>query len=163
MSANPNWPRWIFATVSKHFTDAAAAVSIPLFIEGQHRNTRTDKELFELRMDGPTLREVSKGCWILRIEINVLVQSTMDDANYHRIHQNVGIAIAAFDKVIPVYRLGKNDPDPDDQSFLGCLQLIQNRETHDFLEINHFGQIDIKTKLMQASVEGHYKMLLQTS
>ena len=163
MSANPNWPRWIFATVSRHFAAAAATAGLPLFIEGQHRNTRKLKDFFELRMDGPTLREVSKGCWVLRIEINILVQSTMDDSNYHRIHQNVGIAIAAFEKAISVFKLGKNTPTPDDQSFLGCLTLLQNAETRDFIEINHFGQIDIKTKLIQASVEGHYAMLLQTS
>lgn len=163
MSANPNWPRWIFATVSKHFTDAAAVANLPMFIEGQHRNTRKLKDFFELRMDGPTLREVSKGCWVLRIEVNILVQSTMNDSNYHRIHQNVGILSAAFVKSIAVFKLGKDDPDPDDQTFLGCLNLLQNRESQDFLEINHFGQIEVNTKLVQASVEGHYSMLLQTS
>lgn len=157
MSANPNWPRWIFATVSKHFADALT----PLFIEGQHRDTRELKDFFEMRLDGPTLREVSKGYWILRIEINILVQSAMDDKNYHRIHQSVGNAAAAFDAVINVYKYGNNIQ--DDQSFVGCLRLLQNRETRDYLEINHFGQIDKKTKLMQATVEGHYQMELETS
>ena len=83
----------------------------------------------------------------------------MDDTNYHRIHQNVGIAAAAFAPAITVLRYGNNNP-PDDQSFVGCLQLLQNRERRDFVEINHFGQIDVKTNLMQASVEGHYKMVL---
>jgi len=161
MSADPNWPRWIFATVSRHFVEAASAAEIPLFIEGQHRATRKIKDLFELRLDGPTLREVSKGCWILQCQINILVQSTMDDKNYHRIHQNVGIAAAAFAPAIDVFRLGNNPQ--DDQTFVGCLQLLQNRETRDYIEVNHFGQIDIKTLLMQASVEGHYKMVLQTS
>lgn len=85
----------------------------------------------------------------------------MDEKNYHRIHQNVGIAAGAFKPAISVFKLG-NGID-DDQSFVGCLQLLQNRETRDFIEINHFGQIDVKTLLMQASVEGHYKMVLQTS
>ena len=161
MSANPNWPRWIFATVSKHFTEAAQEAELPLFIEGQHRSTRKYKDLLELRMDGPTLREPSKGCWYLRLEINILIQSTMDDKNYHRIHQNVGVVAAAFEKAISVYKYGNNPQ--DDKTFVGCLQLIQNRETRDFIEINHFGQIDPKTNLMQASVEGHYKMVLQTS
>jgi len=156
-----NWPRWIFASVSKHFLDAASAESIPLFIEGQHRDTRLEKDFFELRTDGPTLREVSKGCFVFGLEINIIVQSAMNDTNYHRIHQNVGVAAAAFDKGIPVYKKGSG-PD-DDQSFVGCLQLLQNRETRDFVEINHFGQIDKQTKLMQASVEGHYRMYLQTS
>jgi len=147
--------------VSKHFFDAAAAESIPLFIEGQHRNTRLLKDFFEMRTDGPTLREVSKGCYILGLEINILVQSAMNDTNYHTIHQNVGVAAAAFEKGIPVYKKGSG-PD-DDQSFVGCLQLLQSRESRDYVEINHFGQIDTKTNLMQASVEGHYEMTLQTS
>jgi len=161
MSANPNWPRWIFATVSKHFLAKAQEAGLHLFIEGQHRDTRKRKDFLELRLDGPTLLEPSKGCWILRIEVNILIQSTMDDKNYHRIHQNVGVAAAAFNPAITVYKYGNNLQ--DDATFVGCLQLIQNRETRDFLEINHFGQIDPKTNLMQASVEGHYKMVLQTS
>lgn len=161
MSADPNWARWIFASISRHFADAASVATIPLFIEGQHRDTRELKDFFELRVDGPNLREVSKGCWLLRVEINVLVQSTMDDDNYHRIHQNVGICSVAFDKVINVYRKGTGPF--DDQSFVGCLRLLQDRERRDYLEINHFGQIDVKTKLMQATVEGHYRMELQTS
>lgn len=161
MSSNPNWPRWIFATASKHFLAAATAAGIPLFIEGQHRATRLEKDLFELRMDGPNLREVSKDCWILDIEFNILVQSTMSDSNYHRIHQSVGIAAAAFEPAISVFKFGNGIE--DDQSFVGCLQLLQNRESRDYVEINHFGQIDVQTKLMQASVEGHYKMVLQTS
>ena len=161
MSANPNWPRWIFATVSKHFTDASQVAGTPLFIEGQHRDTSKLKDFYELRLDGPTLREVSKGCWILRIEINILATSVMNDSNYHTIHQLVGNAAAAFEKAITVLKYGNNPQ--DDKTFVGCLQLIQDRETRDFIEINHFGQVDVKTKLMQASVEGHYKMVLETS
>ncbi len=112
-------------------------------------------------MDGTCLREVSKGCWLLRVEFNILIQSTMDETNYHRIHQNVGVAAESCRKTISVWKKG-NSPQ-DDQSFVGCLQLLQNRETRDFVEINHFGQIDKKTLLMQASVEAHYKLQLQTS
>jgi len=161
MSANPNWPRWIFATISRHFTDAAQLAGLPLFIEGQHRATRDFKDFFELRLDGPLMREISKDCWLLQIEVNILVQSIMDEKNYHRLHQNVGTLTAAFEKSINVWRYGNNPQ--DDKSFVGCLQLLQDSEHRDYLEVNHFGQIDIKTKLIQATVEGHYKMLLQTS
>jgi hypothetical protein len=161
MNINKNWSRWIFASLSKHFADAYAAAGIPLFIEGQHRNTRLLANFFELRVDGPTLREVSKGCWIFRVEVNILVQSAMNDTNYHVVHQNVGIAASAFEKGIPVFKKGSGAD--DDQSFVGCLQLLQNERSRDFVEINHFGQIDVKTKLMQATVEGHYEMTLQTS
>ena len=157
MAINPNWSRWIFASLSKHFYDAYTAAGVPLFIEGQHRDTRQLPDFFEMRVDGPDLHEISKDCYYFRVEVNILVQSVMNDTNYHRIHQNVGVAAAAFAKAIPVYRKG-NGPQ-DDQSFVGCLQLLQNKSSRDFLEINHFGQIDVSTKLIQATVEGHYKMI----
>ncbi len=157
MSANKNWARWTHASIGDHFTTHFAAESLPLFIEGQHRDTSSLQDFVELRIDGPTLTEVSKDCWLFRVEVNILITSVMDDANYHRIQQNVGICQAGFTS-INVFRYG-NGLD-DDQSFLGCLQLLQNKTNRDFLEANQFGQIDIKTHILQATVEGHYKMLL---
>lgn len=157
-AANPNWARWTFASVSKHFDDRRAG--IPMFIEGQHRDTKELKDYFELRMDGPTLLEVSRGCWKLRVEVNILATSAFDESNYHRIHQNVGILQSAFTS-IEVYRYGTG-PD-DDGTFLGCLKLLQNPSNRDFLELNHFGRIDIDTPLTQATVEGHYEMQLDTA
>lgn len=158
MSSNKNWPRWTFASVCKHFDDRRNG--LPLFIEGQHRATSELKDYLELRMDGPTLREVSKGCWLLRIEINILVSSAFDEENYHRIHQNVGIVQTAFTS-IPVFKYG-DGPD-DDQSYVGCYILQQNLASRDFLELNHFGRIDISIPLCQATVEGHYIMTLDTN
>lgn len=156
MPPNKNWARWTFASVSKHFDDHRQGLE--LFIEGQHRNTKDLENYLELRMDGPTLREVSKGCWKLRIEINVLITSAFREDEYHRPHQNAGIAQAAFTKIISAFRFG-NGPD-DDDSFLGCYQLQQSNTTRDFIELNHFGRIDINTPLVQATVEGHYIMTL---
>ncbi len=155
MSSNKNWPRWSFASVSKHFDDRRE--TLPLFIEGQHRDTSALSDYLELRMDGPTLREVSKGCWILRIEVNILLTSTFDEEDYHKIHRNAGIVQAAF-TAIPVLKYG--DGLDDDQSFVGCYKLKQNSSTRDFLELNHFGRIGIDVPLVQATVEGHYEMTL---
>lgn len=160
MNINHNWPRWIFASVSKHFTDAMAEHEVPIFIEGQHRDTVELPEFVELRMDGPRTRQLSKGCWELRIEVNILVTFAMNDRDYHRPHQLVGYVAAAFKDAIIAYKKG-NGPE-DDQSVLGCLQLLQNSATRDYLEINHFGQIDKRTDIIQATVEGHYKILLDT-
>jgi len=157
-AANPNWARWVFASVSKHFDDRRSGIH--MFIEGQHRDTRELKDYFELRVDGPTLLEVSKGCWKLRVEVNILATATFDEANYHTIHTLAGIAQAAF-TTIEVYKYGINIQ--DDQTFLGCLILRQNRSTRDFLELNHFGRIDVSIPLMQATVEGHYTMTLNTA
>ena len=157
MPANKNWSRWVHASVGNHFVNHFAAESIPLFIEGQHRDTNTEKDFGELRIDGPTLTEVSKDCWLFRVEVNMLLTSVMDDSNYHRIQQTVGIAQAGYTRM-NVYKYG-NGPD-DDQSFLGCLKLLQGRSGRNFLEANQYGQIDIKTQILQATVEGHYTMML---
>lgn len=158
MAANKNWSRWIHASVGDYFTNHFGAESLPLFIEGQHRDTNDLQHFAELRIDGPRLTEVSKDCWLFRVEVNILLTSNMNDGNYHTIQQNVGIAQSGFVN-IDVFRYG-NFSAEDDDSFLGCLRLIQDRTSRSFLEANQFGQIDIKTHILQATVEGHYKMLL---
>ena len=152
---NPNWDRWIFASVSNHFNTLAIAVPLPLFIEGQHRDTREIKDFFELRLDGPRMTEVSANNWQIRIEINCLVQSAMDETNYHRIRQNTGVVAAMFTG-IGIFKYG--DGLDDDQSQIGCMILLQDKRGRDFLEISHFGQIEPATKLLQSTVEGHYEM-----
>lgn len=158
MPANKSWARWLKASVSKHFDDRRD--SLKLFIENQHRDTDEDAEFIELRMDGPRCLEVSKDCWKIRVEINILIQVVMNDVDFHRIDDVVGIVQAAFTNCIPVYRYG-NRPG-DDDTFLGSLVLLQSPSNRDFLEANRFGQIDIRTKLLQSAIEGHYQMDLQT-
>ena len=157
MAVNKNWPRWIFASISQHFTDEKQGLD--LFIEGQHRDTRDKKDFLELRMDGPYITEISHNYFRIYIEVNVLVQSTKDQDSYHRIHANVGIAAAAFWNGIKVFRYG-NGID-DDDSYLGCLQLVTDARGKERIQISHFGQIEPKTRLMQSTVEGHYEMFLQ--
>lgn len=152
---NKNWPRWIFASVSKHFDDRRQG--LPMFIEGQHRDTRSLKDFIELRMDGPQFTEVSHNYWRLYFEVNILVQSTMDEHSYHRIHTNVGIVAAAFSD-IGLMRYGTGPS--DDQEQWGCAGLLQDTRKRQHLDIFHFGQIDKQTKLMQATVEGHYETFL---
>jgi len=122
-----------------------------------HRETRVLKDFIEFRQDGPYLTEVCKGVWRVFIEVNILVQSAMDDKNFHRIHTNVGIVAAAFTS-IPVYKYGNNAQ--DDQSLLGCLQLVSDARGKERIQISHFGRIDVGTPLHQSTVEGHYEMFL---
>jgi hypothetical protein len=158
-SPNPNWVRWVFASFSDHFTTAFAD-KLPLYIEGQHRDTRELKDFLELRIDGPFAIQVSRGCWKLRSEVSILIQSVMDDKDYHRHVENLGIAQSAFDVCIPMFRYGCRDA--DDDTFLGQMKLLQNRANRDFLEVYNFGQIDKDRKLMQGTVEAHYQMELTT-
>lgn len=157
---NSNWARWIFASISKHFDDGKG--SYDMYIEGQHRNTRVLKDFFELRIDGPNICEVSKNYYEIIMEVNCLVSSHMDDTDYHRIHRTTGY-VAALYTDIPVYKYGTG-PD-DDQSFLGCLVLINDifGRKGNRLVISNFGIVEPGSDLLQSTIEGHYRMCLNGS
>jgi hypothetical protein len=156
MAINVNWNRWIFASISQHFKTKMDASSLAMFIEGQHRDTDTLSDYVELRIDGPDWREYSKDYWVGDVEVNILVSSAMSDSNYHTIHTNVGIVAAAFTP-INVFRYGSGGG--DDDSGLGCLKIKVDR-LRDAIEVNHFGQIDKHTKIIQSTVEAHYQIHL---
>jgi len=153
---NANWPRWIFASISKHLK-ALEPSDFKLYIEGQTRNTRDLQNFFEFRMDGPKYQPMSKGHYEAYIEVNLLVQSVMDDKDYHKIHRYVGLCATYLDGAdpIPIYKLG-NGID-DDQSFIDCLNLTAG-DGGERLVIAHFGIVDPKVRLEQASVEAHYRI-----
>ena len=153
---NENWPRWCFASISKHFDDNRQG--IPLFIEGQPRDTRALDAHIELRVDGPEVNELSRGFWRLYFEVNVLVEWKQNDANYHTQHQNVGIVAKIF-TCIPVYKYGTNPQ--DDGSFVGYLKLLSDWRRGESVEAHNFGVIDVGTRVMQSTVEGHYEMHLR--
>lgn len=169
MAMNPNWPRWILASVSDHFSKAFEPLitgNIADFhIEGIPRTPREDRSLYELRMDGPRGYESTKGEWTLRVELNILIQTAMKEAasvefkEFHEHHRNMGRVQEAFVN-ISVFRYGPTSDPVNDQTFLGCLKLIQDKSSRDFLECNNFGQIDTSVELQQATIEGHYEMCL---
>lgn len=156
-----HWPRWIFASACKYFKDAISG-SLALIFEGQDMRAQ-GKDYGEFRLDGPYLTELSKDYWRCYIEINILVHSTKDSTDWHRIQRSVGTVVAAFADNFQVFRLGSGDD--DDDSLLGCMKLIsdeglQGARGKRRIQVSHFGQIKPSAPLLQASVEGHYEMLL---
>ncbi len=152
---NPNWYRWIAASINEHFR--VATLPLPIFIEGQHRDEPEPKDFFELRVVEQNAVEQTSGQWILRCTINCLVQSTMDDKNNYRIYDSCGVIGVAYTD-IPVYKYGCGPA--DDDTFLGCLQLKQDLARKDLVEVTHFGQVNIDIKLVQSMLEGCYKIEL---
>jgi hypothetical protein len=154
---NQHWARWIFASVCKHFD--AKRGTIPMFVEGQQRVTRSLQDFIELRLDGPDFNEASKDYWSAYVEINVMIQSSMVDTDFHRIHRTVGVVSAAFTSAIPIYKYG-TAPLIDTGAQIGCLSLVDDKYNKERIKVRHFGQVNPDTQLMQASVEGHYEMYL---
>lgn len=147
-----HWPRWAFASFSKHFAAHFTAESLPLFVEGDDRATALEKKFCEFRMDGPRLRPVGRRRWEIFIPVNILVQTIMDDENAYLHKTNMGIAQSGFARTISIYKYGTG-PD-DDQSLLVCMSLMGDKNNP--LKTNEFGQIDTTVRLLQATVEGHY-------
>ena len=154
---NSNWPRWIFASVTDHFS----STGYKTFVEGEPRETWEEKDFIEVRMDGPYFIQLDSSSWEAMIEVNVLVQSSMDFTNLHKIHTMCGVVASAFaGNSIQVFKYGVNVG--DDQTLLGCLQLLQDKRDRQLLVISHFGQLAPDKLLQQASVEGHFKITLDT-
>lgn len=154
MPANANWPRWIFASISKHIDNQKG--SLPLYIEGQERNTKIDTSLLELRVDGPYFTELSKGSYLVEVDVSILVQVLKDAKDAHLMQKTVG-TVATMLTDIQVFMYGSGIQDSPTTS-LGCLQLLQ--DGRDRTAIHHYGQMDPSVRLMQASVDAKYKMYL---
>ncbi len=146
-----HWPRWAFASITKHFNDAAVLFDIPMFIEGTHRFTKSDKKYIEIRIDGPNIVEVSKNYFRFDIHINVLWAFNQDNEDFHEPQRIIGMLAVAMDDIC-VYRYGSAVF--DDSSVLGTLQLKQGAIS------NNFGQVRSDVKLIQGTVEGTYRMYI---
>lgn len=152
---NQNWPRWIFASIHKHFL--AERQGLTLFVEGLN-HVEDQSDYLELRVDGPYFRELTKDNFKIELEINVLIASSRTESDFHKIHRDCGIVVTAFNKTIKIFKLGNGVE--DDQSLLGCLQMVRSGDAREALRTSHFGQIQSNTPVMRASVEGHYFMNL---
>lgn len=152
---DPNLVRWIFASTTKHFDSNRQG--LPLDIEGFERQTKAQNSL-EFRLNGPDFQQVSKGYLLVEIEINILVTTLKNDKDAHRQARSTGIAVAAFTDNISVFKLGTGAE--DDQSLLGCLSLQTN--DRDKIIVTDFGPVTGMDHVLQATVEGRYKMTLRS-
>lgn len=150
------WARWIYSSCAKHFHGKAQGLSV--FIEGFDRDTANLAEWFEFRADGPVYHRTSPIDIRCDIEVNIAV-SVKPQGNAFRIHEVTGIVAQAFTNMICVKRLGKLTDDPkNDGSILGYLSLQPGDK--ESVVTSFFGKIRPDTKLIQATLEGHYRMFL---
>jgi len=149
---NTNWSRWIFASICQHFDDNKG--TLPLYIEGQYISTPRPNNFMELRIDGPYYTHVNKKDWKVYLEVNVLLQSSINDADFHNQQRYLGLISTIF-SCIKLYKYGTGAMDDDSQ--FGCLFLLQDTQARERLQISNFGRVDVGSKLEQATIEGHYK------
>lgn len=153
---NLNWHRWCYSSIAKHMENNRQGVN--LFIEGEERDTSDLENHAELRIDGPDYLNPSKGTHHLDYEINVLVSVNMSEEDAYLIHRNLGIFQAAFTDKIDVFKYGTG-PD-DNQALLGCL-IIQDYDHNHKIKTAFFGQIEPRTRVLQATVEALYRLTIE--
>jgi len=163
MAVDPNWVRWIFASLAKYLKEIAIENEIPALVEGV--DDRTDAIMqatnhVEIAITGPFSREISRNYYRLKVGVRVLIQSRMDNPpkNRYSPQQIAGLYHEALDAVIAVYRYGVG-PD-DDQSLVECLTPLNGR--NDAVKVHHFGQTTPTDRLRQSMVDCWYEMELTT-
>lgn len=154
---NINWPRWIRTTCILHFKNIIEP-GLLLHIEGTDRRTVGEQSYTEFRLDGPFANEINPDYWLLDIEINVLIVTIRNDEDIYQHDRNVGLAATAFTKGIPVFKYGDGEDD-DPFAQLGCLILQSGKREK--IVISHFGQVADDTRMIQSTVEAHYRLHLQ--
>lgn len=150
------WVRWCYESINKHFNDRKESYAV--YIEGDERTTQDNAEFAELRIDGPFIGILQKHLYYLDVEINILCQTHVDPKNHYKAQIMVGTFLRAFRNIIPVYKFG-NGP-LDDGSLLECFHLQRSRKEK--IDIGHFGIIRPDTKILQTTIEGHYRLELWT-
>jgi len=160
MPANPNWARWIFASIAYTLKTVAESNNIPVIVEGLDDETdafTNATDHIEIRISGPYTKKLH-GEYRLYMDVNVLLTSRFDgpSKNRHVILKNAGLFHEAMDQEISVYRFGNEVG--DDDSFLGCL--VPRSGRNDTVRVVHFGKIDPTDKLKQSVVDARYVMYL---
>jgi len=146
------WVRWIIGSVNKHFMDLRDGYE--LYLEGDERTLSEEAEFAELRMDGPFILIPQKGLYYLDVEVNILLQAHPAPRELYNIHRIIGIFSRAFTNTIPIYAYG--DEPIDNGALIECLHL--QRSLRESVNINNYGIIKEDTRLMQATIEGHYRL-----
>lgn len=159
MAYDFNWPRWVQASVGKHFKDVAIANSYPAIVEGIDERTTAFMESYdrlEIRINGPFVKELSHNFWHFEVGANILIMSHMGGQlpNAYFGTEIAGRMAKAADEPIPVFKYG-NGVD-DDQSLIGCLTLL--RGSKESVKVHQFGEINKEDRLRQTAVDVNLAM-----
>jgi|6_EtaG_2_1085325.scaffolds.fasta_scaffold89534_2 hypothetical protein len=149
--------RWVRASLVKHFYNALKDIE-HVHVEGQERRTKDKQKWFELRIDGPFIREVTKSRFRINTEVNILVVNLQDNSNpsIYGMDELTGQAASKFVSCVEIFRYGDvADDAANDGSRIGELQLRPQNDEE--IDVTFFGKLRPDTPVEQASVESHYQ------
>jgi len=144
--SNSNWPRWIFSSVTQYFQAVANAYPIELHVEGIERDTTDKKTFIELRIDGPTTKELSHNYNKLSVTVEILWSVDMTSTDFHESWRLKGAVLDAFDDMCIT---------ETDGTHLGTLILKSETRVADY------GQIKEDVQIVQGTVAANFEMFLE--
>ena len=169
MPANPNWARWVFASVADVMKTVAVDASLPVLVEHLDERTATFMQAtdrVEIRITGPFVCEFGPDSFRLDVDVNVLLTSRYDGQkkNAYEIQRFAGLFQQAMGTAIPVWNYGDqtgdySDSDPSSQVFIGCLE-PRSDKGDEAVRVFHFGQQTATDKNKQSMVDARYTMFL---
>jgi hypothetical protein len=125
---NSDWPRWIKSSVAEHL--AKLLDNAYLVVDGEKLPAILPNTRYEFRLNGPNVRECSKGEFQLNYDFNLLIISASNESDIYKIERLKGTGINSFCVSIPVFKYGTGTN--DDQSQLGCLTRKSDISIRDF-------------------------------
>lgn len=149
--------RWTFASIIKDIKPRLEQ-GFEIFIEGDQRLTNKSPQFFELRVDGPYLKPLTKDEYRAYIEVNLLGNSTRNDENRYERQNLLSLLQSYLNKDFCVYKTGnvggKGNNGVDDESFFGVYTLIPAEQ----IKGSDFGMVDDSAHVFQCTAEAHYEM-----
>jgi len=156
---NKRLTRWLYASVIKHFKSYIDLESVTFHLGGTEYDVNsTDRDTIALHLNGPKINEICNNVFKVSIEVHCLIQCIMRETNMYRHIDLIGAMNTACFNGITVYKYGPEAE--DDDSFVGCLRLVQDARGSERVETTNFGQVDMSVKLLQATVEAQYEMYI---
>jgi len=152
---DPNWDRWIAASIVDSIRIDLEAASVPWFVETQlERTTAGLTHYVEIRVDGPGIEEPSKNYFKFEVEVNLVI-STIPNLELYKQRKYTGIAAATLRPCITVKKMGNEVGDDNSPVFVLRRSRILDADRE--VRTNHFGKISPEINLFQSTVEAHYK------
>lgn len=153
---NPNWIRWLHASIMSHLEtelllqpaciNSDGSLRLQLFQEGEFDTSRgNNQERIEFRVDGP-YAQPCPGDYGLYVEINCLISVLQNESNLYRPQEITGAVAAVLSKSICLKKLGVQAG--DDSSTWAVLRLGR------VFTVN-YGKIGPDISMVQSTVEVH--------
>ena len=145
MSYNQKLPKWIFASLAKHFASVAQGIGVKYYAEGLDDET---SEVYQntnlsMRVDGPATFEGSSLDYY-RVDVQAMLTGVGEVAGY-TLHEYAGIVAESLRGVITIYQIPESPT-----TKVACLDL--DSKTVDSVRVVNFSRVSTSSNVRQIAV-----------